>query len=125
GRPVEAVLGDGASEENTFAEQARRLIVEEGAVTLFGCWSSASRKRVAQVCAEHDRLLFYPAAYEGLEQSPFVVYLGATPNQGILPVARYASRDLGKQRFFLVGSEWVYSHVTNAILADELKAQKV
>src|SRR5207302_362193 len=37
GRPVEAVLADGQSDEEIFANQAERLIVQEKVCTLFGC----------------------------------------------------------------------------------------
>jgi urea transport system substrate-binding protein len=121
GRPVEPVIGNGASDEDTFAAEARRLIERDGVVALFGCWSSASRKRVAAVCEEHDRLLFYPAGYEGLEASPAVVYLGGTPNQTVVPLVRWARSHLHKKRFFLVGSEYVYSKVVAEVVKHEVR----
>ena len=36
-----------------------------------------------------DGLLFYPVQYEGLEQSPRIVYLGPAPNQQLLPAVDY------------------------------------
>ena len=36
---------------------------EEGAVALFGCWSSACRKAVKPVVEAHDSLLIYPVQY--------------------------------------------------------------
>jgi urea transport system substrate-binding protein len=76
---------------------------------------------VAEVCARHDRLLFYPATCEGLELSPNVVYLGGTPNQTLIPLVRWAYSTERKRRFFLVGSESIYSHAVNAILDHEVK----
>ena len=73
GRLLEPLYTDGASDESVFAKAARELIEDKQVAVLFGCWTSSSRKRVAAVCAEHDRLLFYPAGYEGLENSPNVV----------------------------------------------------
>jgi urea transport system substrate-binding protein len=104
-----------------FAERARKLLVEDNVAVLVGCWTSGSRKRVAEECREHDRLLLYPASYEGLEESPYVVYLGSGPNQLLEPVPRWAYADLKKRKFFLVGSESVFSLVSHAILRDELK----
>jgi urea transport system substrate-binding protein len=39
----------------------------------------------------------------------------------LLPAAKYAYGVLGKRKFFLVGSDYVYPRVANAILADELR----
>jgi urea transport system substrate-binding protein len=120
GHRIVAVVADGESNADVFAQQARELIETEKVVTLFGCWSSASRKRVEPVCREHNRLLIYPVDYEGLEQSPYVFYLGMAPNQGILPVAWWARTQRGKKRFFLVGSETLYSRAAHAILSYQI-----
>ena len=60
--------------------------------------------------------------YEGLEQSPYVVYTGATPNQQMLPAVRWAFDSLGARRFFLLGWDSVYSHAAHAIIREELAA---
>jgi len=115
GRPVEAVLGDGASKEAVFAKQAERL-VSDGVVALFGCWTSASRKAVMEVVERRRHLLFYPVQYEGLEESPRIVYTGAAPNQQLLPAADWCVRRQGKRTFFLVGSDYIFPHAANALL---------
>ncbi len=120
GRQVVAVQADGASDEGVFGQRAEALIEEDGIEVLFGCWSSSSRKRVGEACARHDRLLFFPSGSEGLELSPHVVHLGGTPNQTVIPLVRWAYTDRKKRRFFLVGSESIYSHAVNAILAHEI-----
>ena len=76
GRPVEPVVVDGRSRALDFAEQARRL-VDGGVAAIFGCWTSSSRKLVKPVVERGGCLLFYPVAYEGLETSPNIVYLGS------------------------------------------------
>lgn len=114
GRRVEVLEGDGASDPETFAQEAERLIAQEHVEVLFGCWSSASRKAVLPVLERHDHLLFYPLQYEGLEQSPHVVYTGAVPNQQLVPGIKWASDHLGK-RFFLVGSDYIYPRTANAM----------
>src|SRR5690554_4372089 len=81
GRPVEAVVADGASDPDAFAREAARLIDDEKVCVVFGCWTSASRKAVKPVFEERNHLLFYPVQYEGIEQSPNIIYTGATPNQ--------------------------------------------
>jgi urea transport system substrate-binding protein len=65
--------------------------------------------------------LFYPTSYEGLGDKPSVVYLGGSPNQTLIPLARWAYADLGRRRFFLLGSENVDSHAANATLRYEIE----
>ena len=55
----------------------------------------------------HDRLLVYPMQFEGMEQSPNIVYTCAAPNQQILPAVRWAYGFLRHRRFFLVGYDSV------------------
>jgi urea transport system substrate-binding protein len=124
GRPVEVLDADGASDTAVFVRQARRLLREEKVEALFGCWTSAARKGVAAECAQADRLLFYPCQYEGLEDSPQVAYLGGTPNQTAIPLVHYAYTQLRKRRFFLVGTETVYSHALGEILRHEIEDKK-
>ena len=46
GRRVDAVVADGKSDPETFARESERLITQENVVTVFGCWTSGSRKTV-------------------------------------------------------------------------------
>ncbi len=122
GRQVEAIIRDGKSNEYIFAEQAEDLIANEHVVTLFGCWRSPSRKMVEVVCRRHDHLLVYPTTYEGMEDSPYVVYMGGAPNQQILPATKWAFAFLGKRKFFLIGADGVYSRCAHEIIRDEVAA---
>jgi urea transport system substrate-binding protein len=121
GRPVEAVVVDGRSDWSDFARAAERLISQEQVCTVSGCWTSAGRKSVKPVFEQHDHLLIYPVQYEGLETSPAIVYLGAAPNQQILPAVEWALKDLRKKRFFLIGSDYVFPRAANAIIKDHLQ----
>jgi urea transport system substrate-binding protein len=121
GRPVEPIIRDTQSSPAVCALQAENLISEERVCTLFGIWSSANRKTVRPIVEKHDHLLFYPVQYEGLEQSPNIVYCGAAPNQQIIPAVKYCYGFLGKRRFFLVGSDYVFPRTANAIIREELK----
>jgi urea transport system substrate-binding protein len=122
GRQIVPIEEDGASDPEVFAERARFLIQEKKVDVLFGCWSSASRKSVAPVCQEGDRLLFYVVADEGLENSPAVIYLGGTPNQLAVPAVQWARKE-GKQRFYLVGTEDVFSRVMQAVLEHQVQSE--
>jgi urea transport system substrate-binding protein len=122
GRRIQWVIADGRSDWPTFAKQARKLIEEDHVCVIFGCWTSASRKNVKPVVEEKDHLLVYPMAYEGLEESPNIVYTGAAPNQQIIPAVKWSYDKLKARRFFLVGSDYVWPHSVNAIIKDQLRA---
>jgi urea transport system substrate-binding protein len=115
GRPIEPIIMNPGSDPKLYAEQACRLIAEHKVAAIFGCWTSASRKEVLPVVEREDCLLFYPSQYEGQESSPNIFYTGATPHQQALPAVNFL-RALGHQRFFLVGSDQIYSRTTNAVL---------
>ncbi len=118
GRPVVAVVEDGESDGPTFAAKADKLITQDKVSAIFGCWTSASRKTVLPVVEKHDHLLFYPVQYEGLEQSPNIIYTGAAPNQQIIPAVKWAVTAKNKKKFFLVGSDYVFPRCANAIIRD-------
>jgi urea transport system substrate-binding protein len=117
GRRVEPVVVDGMSDWPTYARQAERLITAERAVTIFGCWTSASRKAVTPVVEKYNHLLVYPMQYEGLEQSPHVFCTGALPNQQVTPAVRWCFDHLG-QRVFIVGSDYVWPRATGEVIRD-------
>ncbi|WP_422929862.1 urea ABC transporter substrate-binding protein [Singulisphaera sp. PoT] len=122
GRKVEWVIADGRSDWQYYAQQAERLIKEDHVAVIFGCWTSASRKMVMPVVEANNHLLMYPMAYEGLEQSPNIVYTGAAPNQQIIPTVKWSYDTLKARKFFLVGSDYVWPRAVNAIVKDQLKA---
>ncbi len=120
GHPVVPVVADGKSNANTFADEARRLIEQEEVCTVFGCWTSESRKTVVPIFEETNNLLIYPVQHEGIEESPNVIYLGAAPNQQILPALNWFLTQQHKQRVFLVGSDYVFPRMANEIIKDHV-----
>jgi urea transport system substrate-binding protein len=124
GRPIEPVIMNPGSDPKLYAQQARKLIVEHKVAAIFGCWTSASRKEVLPIVEREGSLLFYPSQYEGQEASPNIIYTGATPHQQALPAANFL-RSQGHRRFFLVGSDHIYSRTTNAVLKGYLGSQGV
>jgi urea transport system substrate-binding protein len=122
GRRVEPIVEDGASDWPTFAQKAEKLITQDEVCTVFGCWTSASRKTVRPVFEKHNHLLFYPVQNEGLEQSPNIVYTGAAPNQQIIPAVKWCCSFLKKRRLFLVGSDYVFPRAAHAIIRDQVDA---
>jgi urea transport system substrate-binding protein len=126
GRKVEPVVEDPASDWPLFAEKAKKLLVEDKVATVFGCWTSVSRKSVLPVFEKYNGLLFYPVQYEGEECSKNVIYTGATINQQASPGVDYLMSPQGgnKKRFYLIGSDYVYPRTTNKILRAYLTKKK-
>jgi urea transport system substrate-binding protein len=115
GKRIVPISEDGASDWPTFAEKASKLIQGDRVAAVFGCWTSASRKAVKPVFERDKALLFYPVQYEGLEQSPYIFYTGATTNQQIVPGLDYL-KSQGKTSLYLVGSDYVFPRTANKII---------
>jgi urea transport system substrate-binding protein len=125
GKQLEAVVVDPASNWPLFAEKARELITQEKVVSIFGAWTSVSRKSVLPVIEELNSILFYPVQYEGEESSKNVFYTGAAPNQQAIPAVDYLMNDVNVKRWILAGTDYVYPRTTNKILEAYLKAKGV
>lgn len=95
GKQLEPVIEDGASDWPTFAEKAKKLLQQDNVATIFGGWTSASRKAMLPVVEENNGLLFYPVQYEGMEASPNIFYTGAAPNQQIVPAVNWLLENRG------------------------------
>ena len=122
GAQIEMVIADCRSDANYCALQAEKLITQDKVQALFGCWTSACRKAVKPVVEKHHHLLFYPVQYEGLEQSPDIIYTGAAPNQQLIPMVTWALQHRGK-RVYLLGSDYIFPRTANQIVRKLLQAQ--
>ena len=130
GRKIEAVVADCRSDATYCAQQAERMITEEHVQALFGCWTTDCRKKVKKVVEEHRHLLFYALRYEGMEQSPNIIYGGAIPNQLGMPAVNWALENLGKEgnpekhgkRVYLAGSDYIFSQVLSILIKDMASA---
>ena len=120
GHRIEAIQENGNSDAETFALKASKLITEDKVVSLFGCWTSDSRKAVKKVVEENYSLLWYPVQYEGMEASPNIMYIGACPNQQVVPAIDYIAQNFGK-RLYLIGNDYVFPQIANKIIKAQLK----
>jgi transposase len=119
GRQIWPIVEDGASRPEIFAQKAQKLIQQDQVATLFGCWTSSSRKAVLPILEAHNALLWYPLQYEGLETSPHVFYTGSCPNQQVQPAVQWLLDNKGR-RFFLLGSDYVFPRTANKIIKADL-----
>lgn len=121
GKQIETVEEDGASDPATFATKAEKLIVDDEVATVFGCWTSSSRKAVKQIFEDYNNLLWYPVQYEGMESSSNIMYMGAAPNQQIVPAIEYLAEQ-GYKKYFLLGSDYVFPRTANMIVNAQLES---
>jgi len=121
GKKIQPVIEDGGSNWPNFAEKAKKLLQQDKVATVFGCWTSASRKAVLPVFEENNGLLWYPVQYEGMEASPNIFYTGAAPNQQIVPAVEWLLKNKGK-KFFLLGSDYVFPRTANKIIKAQVTA---
>ena len=115
GKQIEPIVEDGASDPSMFAQKAQKLIQQDQVATVFGGWTSASRKAMLPVFERFKGLLWYPVQFEGNECSPDIMYSGAQPNQQILPALQWAE-EKGYKSIFLLGSDYVFPRTANLIL---------
>lgn len=115
GRKIEIITEDGASDWPTFAERARKLLRQDNVASIMGCWTSASRKAVLPVLERENGLLYYPTFYEGLEQSPNVIYTGQEATQQILASLDWLWNEKGIRTFYLVGSDYIWPRTSMKI----------
>ncbi|WP_291846570.1 transporter substrate-binding domain-containing protein [Bradyrhizobium sp.] len=93
------------------------LIRERQVDHIVGCYTSASRKQVIPIVERTERLLWHPARYEGFESSDNVIYVGAAPNQHVVPLVRHMLDHISGD-VFCIGSNYVWTWETNRVIRE-------
>jgi urea transport system substrate-binding protein len=124
GRKIEFIQEDGASDWPTFAEKAKKLLVNDKTAAVFGCWTSASRKAVLPVFEQYNGMLYYPTFYEGLEQSKNVIYTGQEATQQILAGLDWVVQEKSAKTFYLLGSDYIWPRTSNKIARKHIENVK-
>ena len=122
GRKIKVIKEDGASDWPTFAEKAKKLLVQDKVACVFGCWTSASRKAVLPIFEKENGMLYYPTFYEGLEQSKNVIYTGQEATQQILYGLDWAAKEKKAKTFFLVGSDYIWPRTSMKIARKHIES---
>jgi urea transport system substrate-binding protein len=93
-----------------------RGLVKGGNIShVIGCYTSSSRKEIIPIIEKFDALLWYPSHYEGFEACNNIIYLGASPNQHIVPLAEYMIR-ARKLRVYCCGSNYIWPWENNRVM---------
>ena len=85
-KKIKIIQEDGASDWPTFAEKAKKLLVQDHVASVFGCWTSASRKAVLPV--------FEKEILAGLD---------------------WLVKTKSAKTFFLIGSDYIWPRTSNKI----------
>src|SRR5438128_1001529 len=115
GRKIKFIQEDGGSDWPTFAEKAKKLLVNDKVASVMGCWTSASRKAVLPVFEQYNGMLYYPTFYEGLEQSKNVIYTGQEATQQIIAGLDWVEKEKKAKTFYLLGSDYIWPRTSNKI----------
>jgi ABC-type branched-subunit amino acid transport system substrate-binding protein len=121
---LDAVVADPQGIPQEYERLAGEMVGHRDLCHIVGGITSWSRKDMIPVMERHGGLLWYPCPYEGFEISDHVVYLGACPNQHLLPLIDHvATRQVGKA--FLVGSNYVWGWETLRVARERLARQGI
>lgn len=120
GLKLKPIIEDPASDPATYADRARRLVIRDKVVSMFGSYTSSSRQAVLPVVEGRENLYWYPTLYEGRECSRNVMYGGAVPNQQQQELIPWLVKNFGG-RFYLIGNNYVYPREENNVAKILLK----
>src|ERR1700676_4204839 len=113
GKKIEPVIEDPQSLVQVFSEKAKKLLLQDKVVAVLGCYTSASRQSVLPIFEQNNGVLIYPTLYEAQECSKNCFYTGAVPNQQLDDFVPYIINTLGRKKFYMVGSNYIYPKETN------------
>jgi branched-chain amino acid transport system substrate-binding protein len=116
-----ARVGDPRGIPNEYDRITADILADGEVRQIVGGITSWSRKDMIPVLERMSALLWYPCPYEGFESNDHVVYLGACPNQHLVPLLDHAAR-LGARRAALVGSNYVWGWETLRLARERLGA---
>lgn len=112
GSMIEPVIIDAKSDIQVYSEKARQLILQDEVLSIFGGYTSASRKAMLAVVMQRDHLLFYPTCYEGAECTQNTIGTGPLANQHSKDLIPFMVEQFGPRVFF-VGSNYVWPKESN------------
>ncbi|MCM2472346.1 transporter substrate-binding protein [Rhizobium sp. CG5] len=104
---IEPKIDDPAGRAERYALLCEAAIRQHGCRHVIGTITSWSRKDVLPAIERHGALLWYAFPYEGYEASDSAIYLGACPNQHLLPLFDHVLPRYGR-RPFIVGSNYIW-----------------
>lgn len=116
---LQANFLDSGGKLSLYSSNCEKLIHEIGCQHIIGCYTSAARKQIRPILEKTNTLLWHSARYEGFEASENIIYIGAAPNQHLIPLVGYL---LQKKilEIYCVGSNYIWTWESNRVLRDNI-----
>ena len=107
GRQVQLFTEDAGGDVGRGVRAAQKLIGQTKIDFLNGTLTSSVRTAVFEETKKTQTLFLNPTYYEGGLCDKYYFSTGATPNQGIEPMAAFAVKNMGKT-FYFVASDYIW-----------------
>jgi len=118
---LQANFLDSGGSLSSYSVNCERLINEFGCHHIIGCYTSAARKQIRPLLEKTNTLLWHSARYEGFEASENIIYIGAAPNQHLVPLVEYLLQE-NVPEIYCVGSNYIWTWESNRVLRDLIVA---
>jgi urea transport system substrate-binding protein len=118
---IDPVIADPGGSLRGYYEACEAMLRQDRVMHLAGCYTSAARRQVLPLVEAAGALLWHPARYEGFESSDSVIYVGAAPNQHVVPLAHYMLEHIGSSAY-CIGSHYIWTWETTRVLREMLGA---
>jgi len=121
GRKLRLIEADCQSNNQVYAQNAVKLILDDKVSVLMGGITSASREAVRPVVDRYSAVYFYNEQYEGGVCDKLVFCTGVTPAQQLGVLVPWAAKQHGK-RFYTLAADYNYGHISADWVKVYLKA---
>ena len=121
GRQVELLIEDSATDPKTSAEKGKKVLAE-GAEVVTGHIYGTEFGALSPVVYEAGKIMLQPVYYHGGWYDDLLFTTGEVPEQAVDKFVPWLIQQYGK-KFYFIGSDYNYPHVTNGLAKDILLAQ--
>ena len=121
GRKLRLIEADCQSNNQVYAQNAVKLILDDKVSVLMGGITSASREAVRPVVDRYSAVYFYNEQYEGGVCDKLAFCTGVTPAQQLGVLVPWAAKQLGK-KFYTLAADYNYGHISADWVKVYLKA---
>lgn len=111
GRKLRLIETDGQSNNQIYAENAVKLILQDRVAVLMGGITSASREAVRPVVDKYRAVYFYNEQYEGGVCDKLVFCTGVTPAQQLGVLVPWSVKNYGK-KIYTLAADYNYGHIS-------------
>jgi urea transport system substrate-binding protein len=111
GRKLRLIEADCQSNNQVYAQNALKLVLDDKVAVLMGGITSASREAVRPVVDKNAALYFYNEQYEGGVCDKQVFCTGVTPAQQLGVLVPWAAKQYGK-KVYTLAADYNYGHIS-------------